>query len=562
MTVYSLRALQVALFDLVAHTFNLDPNQAIPGITLHLLDASQAAHGDLATNAAMVLARQLKQSPRLIADTLCQRLMSCKDDERSPLYAVANASVAGPGFINIALTPAAWAHFAEQLASNAGSFVQKEHQTPSSSYLIEFVSANPTGPLHLGHGRNGIVGDVLRRVLSFCGHQVQAEFYINDAGVQMEKMGHSLKIRCQQAAGQVVEMPEDGYQGEYMIELAQQCINEHGADVCEHNVSFFTDYAYQILLKQQKADLEDYRISFDSWYSERTLHESGAIQEALATLQERDYLYEKDGALWFKATEFGDDKDRVIRKQDGSLSYIAADIAYHTDKFERGITHLINILGQDHHGYVMRLKGTMQALGYDVTRLTALLTQLVSLKKGTVPVRMSKRAGTFTSLRDLVDTVGVDAARFFFLHKKVESHLEFDIETALKKTQENPVFYLQYAYVRTNSLLNKAKESGITVPVATDYDGFMFDENERIVLKKALNLNQILHSIEHSYATHLLATYALEMAQTFHAFYTNNKIIDPHAEETSQRRLALVLVVQQVLGLVHDLLGLTRQERM
>lgn len=563
MSIHSLQAITAAFFDLVAHTYNLDPTTiADSGITLQLLDASQAQHGDLATNAAMMLARQLKQNPRLIADTLVQRLASAQSDDQSPLSLIQQAAVAGPGFINITLTPSAWAHFAEQLATNAAAFVQREHATPTHSYLLEFVSANPTGPLHLGHGRNAIIGDVLKRVLTFCGHQVATEFYINDAGSQMAKLGTSLKIRCQQAVGQEVALPEDGYHGDYMVDLARECIATHGETIVDSDVAFFTSFAQERMLATQQKDLADYGVTFDAWFSEKTLHESGAIDNALATLTERGYLYEEDNALWFKATEFGDDKDRVIRKKDGDLTYIAADIAYHINKFERGAQTLINILGQDHHGYVQRLKGTMSALGYNADDLAVILYQLVSIKKGSMPVRMSKRAGTFTSLRDVIDIVGVDAARFFFLHKKAEAHLELDIEVALKKSQDNPVFYLQYAYVRTKSLQAKATEAGIKEIDQVDFDGFIFTPEECNVLRKALGLNQTLRSIESSFATHQMAQYALDMAQAFHSFYTNNKIVDADDMKTSQRRLALVRVVQEVLGLTHELLGLRKQERM
>lgn len=563
MTTYSLHGLRTALFALIADTFSLDnATLANSGITLQLLEAAQAEHGDLATNAAMVLARHVRKAPRMVAEELCAATESKKSDSSSPLHAIASLEVAGPGFINITLTDAAWASLAAQLATDAQAFIQSEHVTPASSYLLEFVSANPTGPLHLGHGRIGIIGDVLKRVLNFCGHNVHAEFYINDAGVQMGKMGTSLKIRCQQAVGQDVAIPEDGYHGTYLVDIAAHCIEKFGKDVVNNDPSFFSDYAYELILAQQRTDLADFGITFDSWFSEQSLHDSGAITAALDKLQERGFLYENDGALWFKATEFGDDKDRVIRKQDGSLTYIAADIAYHANKFDRGFATLVNVLGQDHHGYIQRLKGTMSALGYEADNIAALLCQLVSIKKGSIPVRMSKRAGTFTSLRDVIDIVGVDAARFFFLHKKMESHLELDIEVALKQSQENPVFYLQYAYVRTNSLLEKAANAGITAPNTADFVSFSFDAAEQSVLRKALGFNQTLSSIEKTHATHLVAQYGLELAQVFHSFYTNNKIILPDDVATSQRRLGLVKVVQQTLDVVHDLLGLTKRERM
>jgi arginyl-tRNA synthetase len=387
---------------------------------------------------------------------------------------------------------------------------------------------------------------------------VHTEFYINDAGVQMNKLGASLKARCLQQCGTVAEIPEEGYHGEYLIALAEECIETYGSAVIENDISFFTDYAQTKLITQQKQELAAYGVTFDRWFSERTLHANGSITAALAELERRGFLYTQDGALWFKSTEFGDDKDRVIRKQDGTLTYIAPDIAYHVDKLSRGFQTLINIVGQDHHGYILRLKGTLAALGYDPARLDVILYQLVSLKQGNTPLKMSKRSGTFIGLQEVIDTVGIDAARFFFLHKKVDSHLELDIDVALKQTQENPVFYLQYAYVRTLSITHKAAEAGLSARAAET----PFTEEEVVVLKKLLGLSTALSAVTSLYATHTLAQYALDLAQTFHTFYTNHKVIDAAHPKTSSRRLAIVRAVREVLSLTLDLLGLSKPESM
>lgn len=562
---YTLKQIHDALLDLVAHTYNLDPTTiASSGITVTLLDAAQAHHGDVTTNAAMVLARQVRQAPRVIAQTLSERITQTAQMDESPLHAIASVEIAGPGFLNFRLTHATWSHLLKELIFNTAGYFQNEQPEEKQSYLIEFVSANPTGPMHLGHGRNAILGDTLRRVLDFCGHDVTTEFYINDAGSQMANLGTSLKIRCQQQLGQEVAFPENGYHGDYIVEMAQKCIAKHGETILNSDVSFFTSFAHERMLKEQQKDLADYRVEIQNWFSEKSLHESGAITAALDRLQENGFLYEDGGALWFKSTAFGDDKDRVIRKKDGELTYIAADIAYHAHKLDRNPqSFLIDIFGQDHHGYVNRLKGTLNALGYDAdTRLIVLLQQLVSLKKGNLPVRMSKRAGTFIGLRDVLDTVGTDAARFFFLHKKAESHLELDVEVALKQSQENPLFYLQYAYVRTVSLQTKAATAGITHPESNDYSGLLFDKAERALIAQALSLATTLNTVVTTQATHLLATYALDFAKAFHGFYTNHKIIDSSNMTTSQRRLVLVTMVQRVLGLVHDLLGLSKRESM
>ncbi|MDQ5890594.1 MAG: arginyl-tRNA synthetase [Candidatus Dependentiae bacterium] len=547
---FTIRALSDALILLIADAFTLSADEVrASGATVTLLDSSSHHTGDLTTNAAMTLARLLKKPPRVIAEQIVSILSH---------GSIAKVEIAGPGFINITLTGEAWARLAEQIQANPTGFFKTESTQNPHSYLIEYVSANPTGPLHLGHGRNAIIGDILARVLRFIGHSVATEFYINDAGSQMQKLGMSLKARCIELSGATAEIPEEGYHGEYLIEVAENCLQEHGNDILNNDIAFFTAYAQEQLIAQQKTELADYGIVIDTWFSELSLHRSSAITDALTELEKRGYLYEKDGALWFKSTDFGDDKDRVIRKQDGSLTYIAPDIAYHVNKFSRGAQTLIDIVGQDHHGYVLRLKGTLAALGYDASHLDVILYQLVSLKQGDIPVKMSKRSGNFIGLREVIDTVGVDAARFFFLHKKADSHLELDIDVALKQTQENPIFYLQYAYVRTLSIMNKAAEANITPSIQSG----SCTAEEIAVFKKVLGLGHALNAVATQYATHILATYALDLAQTFHTFYTNNKVIDLSQPETSARRLALVRVVQQTLGLTLDLLGLSRRESM
>jgi len=546
----SIRALSDALIALIADVFNISKDDVIAaGTTVSLLNSSSHHSGDLTTNAAMALARLLKYPPRAIAERLVQVL------NKDPIEKV---EIAGPGFINITLAKSAWTALAERITHDPAVYFKEDTHQKKSSFLIEYVSANPTGPLHLGHGRNAIIGNVLARVLTFLGNDVTTEFYINDAGSQMQKLGLSLKARCQEIIGEQGQIPEEGYFGEYLIEIAQLCIEEHGAAVAQKDAEFFTAYAKAKLIEQQKQELADYGVHLDSWFSELSLHKSGAIDQALAILQERGFLYESDGALWFKSTEFGDDKDRVIRKKDGSFTYIAPDIAYHANKFARGAETLIDIVGQDHHGYVLRLKGTLAALGYNAENLHVILYQLVSLKKGEAPVKMSKRSGTFIGLREVIDTVGVDAARFFFLHKKADSHLELDIDVALKQSQENPVFYLQYAYVRTISILRKAKEAGLEASLESSD----WTEEEIALIKKSLELSQALTQIAKQYATHLLAVYALELAHQFHVFYTGNRVVEPTDAVTSARRLALVSMVQKVLGLTLDMLGLSRRESM
>jgi len=367
-------------------------------------DPHKQQFGDLSSNSALILAKQLQRPARDIAQEIVTSFTHPH---------VARLEIAGPGFINFFLTDAAFVLCAQQLYDIGKDFFKKSSEEPTEKYSIEFVSANPTGPLHIGHGRNAIIGDVLSRIIRFRGHHVVAEFYINDAGAQIDKLGHSFKIRCQQQLGIAAEIPEDGYHGEYLQELAQQCISEQGKNVINNPDSFFKDYAKEHLLARIQKTLTSYGITFDDWFSETTLHTSGAIANALELLAAQGCTYESEGALWFASTRFGDDKDRVLKKTTGELTYVAADIAYLLNKINRGFDHIIMVLGQDHHSYVVRLKAILEALGYNPALLDVILYQLVTLKESGEFVRLSKRAGRIVSLEDIITTVGSDVARFF-----------------------------------------------------------------------------------------------------------------------------------------------------
>ncbi|MCK4517386.1 arginine--tRNA ligase [Candidatus Babeliales bacterium] len=543
-----LRSLKKSILDLIQKEFSLTDAQLKPiQVTLNV---DKVGFGDLAINAALILAKILDKSPIEIAKQLKKKIKPLAPE-------IETIEIAGPGFLNITLTKETWQNIAHEL-SNDKNFFKLDESVPRKKYSVEFVSANPTGPLHLGHGRGGIIGDVLANVLNFLGHKADKEYYINDAGNQIQKLGNSLKIRCQQELGQQVDFPDDGYAGDYLVDLAKKCIEHYGKKVIEENIEFFTTFAKEQLLELIKKTLDSYGVTFDRWFSETPLHKSGAVERAIELLKEKELAYTKDDALWFCSSKFGDDKDRVLQKADGLFTYIAADIAYHQDKFERGYDQLIDILGQDHHGYVKRLKATMKAIGYDDEKLHVILYQLVSITRDKQAVRMSKRTGKFEKLSDVIEQVGVDVARFFYLNRKADAHLEFDMDVALKKTEENPVYYIQYAYVRTNSLLTKAKEDKIAP--ATKITALEAPEIK--VLKKICSLETILRSIESTYQTHMLAYYTLELAKTFHAYYANNKIIDLENLETSQSRLALVKLLNQTFALCLDLLGLSKPERM
>lgn len=562
--------LKYDILQIISNLYKLT-NEQSQTIVLHLnLDVAKP-FGDVSCNAAMVLAKNLGKPPRMLAEQIKEAILA--DAALTEKKCIEVIDIAGPGFINITLNKQAWARISSELWHQKKSYFSLAEQEKRHRFLIEFVSGNPTGPLHIGTGRGGIIGDVLGNVLSFLGHTVLKEYYINDAGNQVKLLGKSLLVRCQQELGHAAELPEEGYAGDYIIDLARQCIAEHGKNILENEESFFVDYAKNEILKQIKKDLIDFGINFDSWFSEKSLHQDGSIDAVIDSLSQKGLVYEADGALWFKSTEFGDEKDRVIRKKNGELTYIAADIAYHKNKFDRGYDVLIDILGQDHHGYVKRLKGTMQALDYDKA-FDVILYQLVTIKENDIAVKMSKRAGTFTKLSDIVETVTCDVARFFYLNRKADAHLEFDLATALKTTDENPVFYIQYAYVRTKSLLEKAlldeNLQGIIQSLDNDTIGqldfekimSLVQDPEVMVLRKIVSLADILISVAKSYQTHVVAYYAWELANMFHNYYANNRIIDPAHQELSAARVCLVKLVRQTLGTVLDLLGVSKPEKM
>ncbi len=531
----------------------------------------RAAHGDVSSNAALMIARTQGKTPRIIAQEIIVALEKSETAETKEFMSfVEKIEIAGPGFLNFKLNHHCWLQLTQALLTNPEKFfVDKEQK--KEKVLIEFVSANPTGPLHLGHGRGGIIGDVLARVGRFLGHEINTEFYINDAGSQISRLGESLRARVAQQCGIDEQLPENGYAGAYLVEIAEKMALEQGKQILEQPISFFTKTAQDQLLIIIKKNLADYRITFDRWFSERSLHESGAIKEAINILESKELVYEQEGALFFRATAFGDDKDRVIQKSDGELTYIAADIAYHKNKFDRGYTQLIDIMGQDHHGYVMRLKATMQALGYDVKKLNVILYQLVSIKKGEQLLKMSKRAGNFEQLGDVIELVGADVARFFYLNRKADAHLDFDLEVALKQTDENPVFYIHYAYVRTSSILKRSLEHPELTALyercntnseQLDLITQIWKSDETIVLKKIWSLHSILTTIFETKQTHILAYYTLELAQTFHHYYAQNHVITQTEIERSASRLVLVQIVRSTLLLCLDLLGLSKPEAM
>ncbi len=511
-------------------------------------DEHKQQFGDITTNAAMVLAKTLGKNPRQIAQEVVAQFT---------YDGIAKIEIAGPGFLNIFLTQETVRSIAEELFINKDHYFEAEE--PTAVYNIEFVSANPTGPLHFGHGRGGIIGDVLGNVLNFLGYNTSKEHYVNDAGSQINKLGASLKIRCQQENGESIELPEDAYHGQYMVNLAQKCLRDH-PDALTKNDDFFMTYAYTHMLAGLQKTTGDYGITFDTWFSEKTLH-TKAINDAVATLTANGKTYIADGAVWFKSTEYGDDKDRVLKKADGSYTYAAADAAYMLSKTHRGFEHLVFVLGQDHHSYPKRLNGIRQALGLNDVKLDCILYQLVSMKEDGERVRMSKRAGSIVSLQDIIETVGADVARFFYLNRKADAHLEFNIELAMQKTEENPVYYLQYAYVRTNAILKRSFEHPDLRDINQE-DCAYLTEMEKLLIKKLASLETLLVDISHNYQVHLLTYYLLELAHLFHNYYHHNKVIEPTSIEQSRGRLLLVLLVKDMFERCFKLIGISLPEKM
>lgn len=546
----SIQHIRAAFFSHLSTLLSLDAKKNTGDFTLNTDTNRQ--FGDISSNAALVAAKLLGKPPRTIAQNI-------SDTFTHPL--VQRIEIAGPGFINIFLTHEAFVTCLQELYTGQDQFFVLDADTPKKNFNIEFVSANPTGPLHLGHGRGGIIGDVLGNILHFIGQKVTKEFYINDAGNQIQKLGLSCKIRCQQILGEAIVLPEEAYHGEYLVEIAQTCIAQYGTKVIEEPDGFFAHYAKEQLLTRIKTTLKEYGITFDVWFSEKSLHASGAITEALEILQKRGYLYELDGARWFKSTAFGDDKDRVVMKNTGELTYVAADIAYLQNKLARGFDKLVMILGQDHHSYVIRLKAVLQALGEDPNKLDVILYQLVTLKEGDQALRMSKRAGRIISLEDVTTTVGKDVARFFYLNRKADAHLEFDVALALKHSEENPVYYLQYAYVRTNSILEKATLSAELTNI-TIADAQALTEHEQLLLKKIIALKQVLADIASHYQTHVLTYYMTELAHTFHAYYSATRVIDMTNIPVSRARILVIMQLRSTLELCLHLLGINAPKSM
>lgn len=506
-------------------------------------------HGDFSTNVAMQLTRQLRQNPRMIAEKIVANIESEN---------VEKMDIAGPGFINFILSKGRFTKVIEEVLSKRENFGQQ----PSNGIKVnlEYVSANPTGSLHLGHARGAAWGDSCARIMKKAGYDVTREYYVNDAGNQITNLALSLNARYRQAHGIETEIGQDGYLGEDVKQKAEQLAKDYPEqylEPTEENLKFFRKEGIKFELDKIKADLDNYRVHFDVWSSEQTIRDSGDVDRALKVLDEKGYTYESEGALWFKTTELGDDKDRVLRKTDGSYTYLVPDIAYHNDKYKRGYDLLVDFLGADHHGYIPRLKASMQALGNDPDKLNVDIIQMVRLVSDGKEVKMSKRLGNATTINELCDSVGVDAARYFFVQRALDSHLDFDIELAKRQSNDNPVYYAQYAHARMCSIQKQAKD----IELADSFED-LTDEKEIELMKTLQEFNKVIIESAKTRQVHKVCHYIQTLASKFHSFYNACKVIDRDNMKLSSQRLALVKATQIVLANALETVGVEAVESM
>jgi arginyl-tRNA synthetase len=510
--------------------------------------------GDFASNFAMQAARTLKCNPRMIAQAIVDNLDCAFVD---------HCEIAGPGFINFYLKED-WIYDVLANILKAG----KEYGTIScenpEKIQVEYVSANPTGLLHVGHGRGAAVGSALANLLMAAGYDVEREYYINDAGNQMNNLAASINARYLQELGQDAEIPENGYHGQDIIDTAKGIVERDGDKYLAMDEKDRLKEFRAIGLKEKtdnlKRDLAAFNVHFDTWFSEQTLHDAGKIKKACDTLMKNGNMYEKDGALWLKSTAYGDDKDRVVIRDNGVPTYLAADIAYHKDKLERGFDKLINIWGADHHGYVIRIKAAIGALGYDPKKLEVMLLQMVSLFRNGELVKMSKRTGQTVTLTELIDEVGTDAARYFFIMRSLDSQLDFDLTLATEKSSENPVYYIQYAHARICSILRQVADEGIVIDKNAPLTS-LTAEVEHDLIKKMGEYPALIESAARERAVHRLAHYVHELASLFHSFYNQCRIIG-EPKEVQQARLLLIIAIRDNLEHVLNILGVSAPEKM
>jgi arginyl-tRNA synthetase len=533
----------------------------LPGIeplpAVELERPSRSEHGDWSTSVALQLAKPAGRKPRDIAEVLVKHMTLPET--------VAKVEIAGPGFINFYLTHA-WLAGTVRGVEEASDTWGRSQAAEPERIQVEFVSANPTGPLHLGHGRWAAIGDSLANVLEAAGHSVAREFYVNDQGRQMELFGRSIVARYLQIFDRPADIPEGGYEGAYVTGLAKEIAGEVGERYVdapeEDRVSFFREEGERRMLAHQREVLERFGVVYDEWFSERSLHESGAVQRVIEVLRELGHVYEQDGATWLRTTDFGDDKDRVIVKSDGDFTYLAPDIAYFMDKIRRGFERLIYLWGADHHGHVPRMIAAIRALGEDPEHAEFIIGQLVNLLRGGKPFRMSKRTGEFVTFDELLDEVGKDAARYLLVRQGADTPLDFDIEKAIEQSQNNPVFYVQYAHARIASIGRHAEEQGIAIAPVDEVDLKELQHDSELALLRTISeFPEVVEVAAKLRAPHRIASYAEELAASFHAFYRDCRVVSDDASLT-QARLHLSRAAQITLANALRLLGVSAPDSM
>lgn len=516
------------------------------------------AHGDFSTNMAMVMAAAQKMAPRKIAEAIVTHL---SDGEGL----LVKTEIAGPGFINFFVRPEAWHPVLDAIHAADGQYGAADIGK-GRKVQVEFVSANPTGPIHVGHGRGAAVGDSVANILSFCGYDVEREYYINDSGRQIQTLGRSVYLRYRTLTGEDADFPEEYYQGEYIVDLARQVHADKGDSLKRGGEAAAVDYcarfAARAILAGIRRDLEAFGVRFDQWYSEQTLYDSGRVDRTIGDFRDRGLIYEKDGALWFKSSEYGDEKDRVVVRANGLTTYFASDIAYHQDKYDRGMSRVIDVWGADHHGYIPRMTAAIEASGTSRDQFDVILVQLVNLLRGGEPVAMSSRAGQFETLKDVVDEVGSDAARFIFLTRHYESKLDFDLELAKKKSNDNPVFYVQYVHARISSIIAKGAEMGVGEIQGDRGMTAVLTEPEEIDLIKYMErYPEAVASSCRLMEPHRITYYLMELAASFHAYYNKHRVLTDDAGVTGGR-LRLVMAVKKIIRNGLTLLGVSSPEKM
>jgi len=515
--------------------------------------------GDMACNVAMLTAGKLGMKPRDLAEELKKDLLAADP-------ALSKVEVAGPGFLNVTFAPAFWQKTVEEVLEVKQCF-GKFNLGRGRKVQVEFVSANPTGPLHIGHGRGAAVGDCVARILRAMDYEVSTEYYINDAGRQMRLLGESIWVRCLELLKKPVVYPEDWYKGEYIIDLARELLTLKGSALCDlppaEGQDICYEYGMKSILDGIKKDLADFRVEHQVWFSEKSLVAAGAVERTLEDLKSRGLAYEDDGAAWMDTTRYGDDKNRVLRKSTGELTYFASDIAYHADKYARGFNTVVDIWGADHHGYVPRMKAAVQALGRDADDLKVILVQLVNLLRGGEQIAMSTRAGQFETLADVCAEVGVDAARFMFLSRKSDSHLDFDLDLVKQQSMDNPVYYVQYAHARICSLFAKAAERGVAMPECSPALLARLDTPEDLDLMRLMEqYPDTLANAAQTLSPHVVSFYLRELAGLLHRYYSANPVLAASDEDLMRARMLMLAAVAEVVRSGLELLGVSAPEKM